>query len=227
MAGRTDPAVEKSVREQSSVGLRVCGNEEAQREMQHRGSRIQRRSSPKPDSDGWIRGSSTDMTLKSVVLHWDGDLERRVRRQWKQGSDMSIVLLQPPRDRHIYNDTDYGAALMEDISQCTCLLIGPPSESFTRDKQDKQTNKTLTTFISSGNPVLLFFHDQHCTFSFLYYTAKTSQNCLVAIEGRKSLWHSGGKSRAADPQQEEGHPCGHKMKNFKEAFWNPSWSNAS
>lgn len=69
MIGRTDPVVEKSVRKQSSVGHRVCDNKEIQREMQHRGSRIQRRSSPKPDSDGWIRGSSTDMTLKSVVLH--------------------------------------------------------------------------------------------------------------------------------------------------------------
>lgn len=34
MVGRTDPAVEKSVRKQSSVGLRVCGNKETQREMQ-------------------------------------------------------------------------------------------------------------------------------------------------------------------------------------------------
>lgn len=67
MAGRTDPAVGKSVRKQSSVGLRGCANEETQCEKQHRGSRIQR-SSPKPDSDGWIRGSSTDTTLKSVVL---------------------------------------------------------------------------------------------------------------------------------------------------------------
>lgn len=65
-----------------------------------------------------------------------------MHRRWKRGSDMSIVLLQPPHDHHhIYYDTDYGTVLMEDISQCARLLMGPPSESFTRYKQDKQANK--------------------------------------------------------------------------------------
>lgn len=59
MVGRMDPAVGKSVRKQSSVGLRVCGNEETQSEKQHRDSKIQRTSSPKPDPDDWIRGSGT------------------------------------------------------------------------------------------------------------------------------------------------------------------------
>lgn len=143
-------------------------------------------------------------TLNSVVLHWDRNLGRGCVGNGSREVICLLLLLQPPHDHHhIYYDTDYGAVLIEDISQCTCLLMEPPWESFTKDKQDKQTNKTLITFISSGSPVPQFFHEQHCRFSFLYYTAKTSQNCLVAIEGRKSLGHSGGESWAADPSRKK------------------------